>query len=104
MVLRLAHLFEKPRLIKKWNEDFPAIHREGGHPADKNAGVVAFFRDRMMAVHTEDNPRSTAHKSQDAMGFTTRQIFRVDVEFSALELNPVPTNMDSEGEGEKNRS
>ncbi|KAF7348871.1 Short-chain dehydrogenase/reductase family protein [Mycena venus] len=50
--LGIMHLFQRRSLIKKWHEDFPALHDEGGHPGDTSAGIVAFIRQRLVDLDT----------------------------------------------------
>ncbi|KAJ7107960.1 hypothetical protein C8R44DRAFT_804481 [Mycena epipterygia] len=41
--LGLAHIFQRRNLTRKWHEDFPALHTEGGRPGSESAGIVAFL-------------------------------------------------------------
>jgi hypothetical protein len=43
-----VHIFQRRALVRRWNEDFPAIHTEGGLPGSENAGIVAFIRERLV--------------------------------------------------------
>ncbi|KAK7057870.1 short-chain dehydrogenase/reductase family protein [Favolaschia claudopus] len=52
----LLHIFQKKDLERKWHEDFPALRTEGGQPGSKEAGVVAFLRERMVDVGDSDVP------------------------------------------------
>ncbi|KAK7022673.1 hypothetical protein R3P38DRAFT_3357504 [Favolaschia claudopus] len=53
--LGIAHIFQRKALIRQWHEDFPAIHTEGGSPGSKNAGIIAFIRNRL--VDLDPDPR-----------------------------------------------
>ncbi|KAJ7760207.1 hypothetical protein DFH07DRAFT_1021968 [Mycena maculata] len=68
--LGLMHLMQRRSLVKRWNEDFPAIRTEGGLPGSDNAGIVAFIRDRLVDVGTDENdardPNRTDLEAQDA--------------------------------------
>ncbi|KAJ7919520.1 hypothetical protein B0H13DRAFT_2656709 [Mycena leptocephala] len=55
--LGLAHLFQRRALVRRWHEDFPTIHTEGGLPGSELAGIVAFIRERLVDVGEE--PRAT---------------------------------------------
>ncbi|KAJ7219740.1 hypothetical protein C8J57DRAFT_1537038 [Mycena rebaudengoi] len=46
--LGVAHIFQQYALARKWHEDFPAIHSEGGLPGTESAGIVAFIRERLI--------------------------------------------------------
>ncbi|KAJ7617766.1 hypothetical protein FB45DRAFT_214510 [Roridomyces roridus] len=48
--LGMAHIFQRGTLIRRWHEDFPKLHTEGGQPGSKDAGVVAFIRQRLLDV------------------------------------------------------
>ncbi|KAJ7883259.1 hypothetical protein B0H13DRAFT_2046999 [Mycena leptocephala] len=52
--LGIVHIFQRRRLIRNWNEDFPALHTEGGQPGSSSAGVVAFLRERFVDLDDED--------------------------------------------------
>ncbi|KAJ7106004.1 hypothetical protein C8R44DRAFT_987545 [Mycena epipterygia] len=56
--LGVVHIFQRRALVRQWNEDFPAIHTEGGQPGSESAGIVAFIRQRL--VDLGEDPRSTA--------------------------------------------
>ncbi|KAJ7579401.1 hypothetical protein C8J56DRAFT_897244 [Mycena floridula] len=46
--LGIIHIFQRKTLVQQWNEDFPALHTEGGHPGSNSAGIVAFVRERLV--------------------------------------------------------
>ncbi|KAF7308107.1 Short-chain dehydrogenase/reductase family protein [Mycena kentingensis (nom. inval.)] len=46
--LGVAHVFQRGELERGWREDFPRLDREGGRPGDREAGVVAFVRERLV--------------------------------------------------------
>nr|GAT48936.1 predicted protein [Mycena chlorophos] len=48
--LGVLHLFQRKTLTRNWNEDFPALHTEGGLPGTDSAGIVAFIRERLVDV------------------------------------------------------
>lgn len=47
------HYLQHRNLLKKWEEDFPALHTEGGQPGSANAGIVAFIRERLVDLDEE---------------------------------------------------
>ncbi|KAJ7107951.1 hypothetical protein C8R44DRAFT_885333 [Mycena epipterygia] len=51
--LGLAHIFQRRDLTRKWHEDFPALHTEGGRPGSESAGIVAFLRERLVDLDDE---------------------------------------------------
>ncbi|KAJ7872034.1 hypothetical protein B0H13DRAFT_2059659 [Mycena leptocephala] len=53
--LGIVHIFQRRRLIRNWNEDFPALYTEGGQPGSSSAGVVAFLRERLVDLDDEDS-------------------------------------------------
>ncbi|KAJ6509795.1 hypothetical protein DFH09DRAFT_1198659 [Mycena vulgaris] len=54
--LGLVHVFQRRGLVRRWHEDFPAIHTEGGAPGSESAGIVAFIRERL--VDLGEDPRA----------------------------------------------
>ncbi|KAJ7764934.1 hypothetical protein B0H16DRAFT_1526266 [Mycena metata] len=46
--LGLVHVFQRRRLKREWDEDFPTIRTEGGLPGSESAGIVAFIRERLV--------------------------------------------------------
>ncbi|KAF8208983.1 hypothetical protein K438DRAFT_1754038 [Mycena galopus ATCC 62051] len=48
--LGIVHVFQRKALIRRWHEDFPALHTEGGRPGSDSAGIVAFLRERLVDV------------------------------------------------------
>ncbi|KAJ7084674.1 hypothetical protein C8R44DRAFT_894117 [Mycena epipterygia] len=69
--LGVVHIFQRRALVRQWNEDFPAIHTEGGTPGSESAGIVAFIRQRL--VDLDEDPRSTAddHRNGDVEAQTS---------------------------------
>ncbi|KAJ7807342.1 hypothetical protein B0H14DRAFT_3881958 [Mycena olivaceomarginata] len=61
--LGIVHLFQRRTLVRRWHEDFPAIHTEGGLPGSEHAGIVAFIRERL--VDLGEDPRGLAEESKD---------------------------------------
>ncbi|KAF7364630.1 hypothetical protein MVEN_00332300 [Mycena venus] len=61
--LGMIHIFQKRALMQNWNEDFPALHTEGGLPGSESAGIVAFIRERLVDVD-EQYPKSMDAESQ----------------------------------------
>ncbi|KAJ6588394.1 hypothetical protein B0H19DRAFT_205254 [Mycena capillaripes] len=53
--LGIVHLFQRRKLTRNWNEDFPALHTEGGQPGSSSAGIVAFLRERLVDLDDEDS-------------------------------------------------
>ncbi|KAJ7027501.1 hypothetical protein C8F04DRAFT_1266896 [Mycena alexandri] len=64
--LGLVHIFQRRRLKHQWNEDFPAIHTEGGLPGSESAGIVAFIRERL--VDLGENPHELQVDQPDDIG------------------------------------
>ncbi|KAF7367176.1 Short-chain dehydrogenase/reductase family protein [Mycena sanguinolenta] len=60
--LGVVHLFQRRSLVRRWHEDFPALHTEGGLPGSENAGIVAFIRERLVDVG--EDPRDIEQKSR----------------------------------------
>ncbi|KAJ7636234.1 hypothetical protein FB45DRAFT_1137715 [Roridomyces roridus] len=60
----MVHIFQKRKFVRRWNEDFPALHTEGGQPGSETAGIVAFLRERLVDVgenpHQDDASREAA--------------------------------------------
>ena len=56
--LGVVHVFQRRALVRRWHEDFPAIHTEGGTPGSESAGIVAFIRERLVDLD-EDPPDAT---------------------------------------------
>ncbi|KAJ7182957.1 hypothetical protein C8R43DRAFT_941043 [Mycena crocata] len=52
--LGAIHIFQRDALVRRWHEDFPAVHTEGGTPGSESAGIVAFIRERV--VDLGDDP------------------------------------------------
>ncbi|KAJ7453828.1 hypothetical protein FB451DRAFT_1519275 [Mycena latifolia] len=78
--LGLAHVFQRRALVRRWHEDFPAIHTEGGTPGSESAGIVAFIRERL--VDLGDDPRDDPKGPHDIETQTT------PAEFDAVEQAP----------------
>lgn len=57
--LGLVHVFQRRHLVRRWHEDFPLIHSEGGLPGSDSAGIVAFIRERL--VDLGDVPLATSN-------------------------------------------
>ncbi|KAJ7795933.1 hypothetical protein B0H13DRAFT_2392879 [Mycena leptocephala] len=51
--LGVVHVLQRGALVRQWNDDFPAIHTEGGLPGSERAGIVAFIRERLVDVGEE---------------------------------------------------
>ncbi|KAF7325313.1 Short-chain dehydrogenase/reductase family protein [Mycena venus] len=82
--LGIVHIFQRRTLIRKWNEDFPALHTEGGRPGSKSAGIVAFLRERLVDLDDEDHSGDL-----EAQNTTSEQV-QVQV------YHPVSMNDDAE--------
>lgn len=52
--LGLIHIFQKRTLIRRWHNEFPALHTEGGLPGSESAGIVAFIRERLINIDAGD--------------------------------------------------
>ncbi|KAJ7711958.1 hypothetical protein B0H16DRAFT_1703171 [Mycena metata] len=70
--LGLVHMFQRRRLKRQWDEDFPTIHTEGGRPGSESAGIVAFIRERLVDLG-EDPHENQADQPDDVEGQRTRQ-------------------------------
>ncbi|KAJ6609995.1 hypothetical protein B0H10DRAFT_2062255 [Mycena sp. CBHHK59/15] len=57
--LGVVHFLQRRSLVRKWNEDFPAIHTEGGQPGSETAGIVAFIREHIVDID-DDSSRGDA--------------------------------------------
>ncbi|KAF8173428.1 hypothetical protein K438DRAFT_2051565 [Mycena galopus ATCC 62051] len=73
--LGLVHIFQRRDLTRKWHEDFPALHTEGGRPGSESAGIVAFLRERLVDLDDEYIPgdleaqvSNNPHAESDANG------------------------------------
>jgi hypothetical protein len=53
--LGIIHLFQRRQLVRKWNEDFPALRTAGGRPGSEDAGIVAFLRKRLVDLEDDDD-------------------------------------------------
>ncbi|KAJ6517833.1 hypothetical protein DFH09DRAFT_1098629 [Mycena vulgaris] len=56
--LGVVHVFQRRTLVRRYYEDFPMIHTEGGAPGSDSAGIVAFIRERL--VDLEEDPGGPA--------------------------------------------
>ncbi|KAJ7705653.1 hypothetical protein B0H16DRAFT_1827195 [Mycena metata] len=72
--LGLVHVFQRRRLKRQWDEDFPAIHTEGGLPGSESAGIVAFIRERLAQKLSgvEEIPENLTLDSVSVTKFQTR--------------------------------
>ncbi|KAF7296232.1 Short-chain dehydrogenase/reductase family protein [Mycena chlorophos] len=68
--LGIIHLFQRRTLVRNWNEDFPALHTEGGQPGSDSAGIVAFVRERLVGVGVPP-PRTTRTDGASESGSET---------------------------------
>ncbi|KAJ7812255.1 hypothetical protein B0H14DRAFT_2857433 [Mycena olivaceomarginata] len=65
--LGVVHVFQRHRLVRRWHEDFPAIHTEGGLPGSKSAGIVAFIRERLVDLGEDPHaPTDSDHPDMEA--------------------------------------
>ncbi|KAJ7186990.1 hypothetical protein C8R46DRAFT_282628 [Mycena filopes] len=55
--LGIVHIFQRRKLQRQWDEDYPTIRTEGGLPGSESAGIVAFIRERL--VDLGEDPRDT---------------------------------------------
>ncbi|KAJ7630021.1 hypothetical protein DFH06DRAFT_1480114 [Mycena polygramma] len=53
--LGIVHVFQRRKLNRNWNEDFPALYTEGGLPRSRSAGILAFLRKRLVDLDDKDN-------------------------------------------------
>ncbi|KAF7343456.1 Short-chain dehydrogenase/reductase family protein [Mycena venus] len=63
--LGMVHIFQRRKLIRKWNEDFPTLRTEGGLPGSNSAGVVAFLRERLVDFDDDDSDLEAQNSSSD---------------------------------------
>ncbi|KAJ7705655.1 hypothetical protein B0H16DRAFT_1482279 [Mycena metata] len=82
--LGLVHVFQRRRLKRQWDEDFPAIHTEGGLPGSESAGIIAFIRERL--VDLGEDPHE--HLTDQADDIEAQK-------FSGVEEMPDNDNLDS---------
>ncbi|KAF8171173.1 hypothetical protein K438DRAFT_2059278 [Mycena galopus ATCC 62051] len=61
--LGVVHLFQRRALVRRWHQDFPAIHTEGGVPGSDSAGIVAFIRERLVAL--EEYPQESVQDLEE---------------------------------------
>ncbi|KAF7355884.1 Short-chain dehydrogenase/reductase family protein [Mycena venus] len=52
--LGIVHIFQRRRLVQQWHEDFPALRTEGGRPGSERAGIVAFLRERLVDLESDE--------------------------------------------------
>ncbi|KAJ7855995.1 hypothetical protein B0H13DRAFT_2283577 [Mycena leptocephala] len=71
--LGLAHLFQRRALVRRWHEDFPTIHTEGGLPGSELAGIVAFIRERLVDVDEEPRATEDDQEHREAAGLHVYQ-------------------------------
>ncbi|KAF8145561.1 hypothetical protein K438DRAFT_1781878 [Mycena galopus ATCC 62051] len=65
--LVVVHVFQCRRLVRRWHEDFPAIHTEGSLPGSKSAGIVAFIRERLLDLGEDPHaPTDSDHPDIEA--------------------------------------
>ncbi|KAJ7111345.1 hypothetical protein C8R44DRAFT_742467 [Mycena epipterygia] len=64
--LGLVHIFQRSKLVDKWNEDFPALRTEGGTPGSESAGVVAFIRERLIDLEDMPSPAAPGFDGQES--------------------------------------
>ncbi|KAJ7266425.1 hypothetical protein B0H12DRAFT_1230205 [Mycena haematopus] len=83
--LGIVHIFQRKALIRRWHEDFPALHSEGGRPGSESAGIVAFLRERLVDVdddysHGDDLEAQNSSTSEYATLRTAEQNKNDDLE------------------------
>lgn len=64
--LGVIHIFQRRALVRQWNEDFPALHSEGGLPGSASAGIVAFIRERLVDVGNDSGFIQAHHNDAEA--------------------------------------
>ncbi|KAJ7806635.1 hypothetical protein B0H14DRAFT_2875291 [Mycena olivaceomarginata] len=64
--LGVVHLFQRRALVRRWHEDFPAIHTEGGLPGSQNAGIVAFIRERLVDLGEDPQASRQGENANDS--------------------------------------
>ncbi|KAJ7131906.1 hypothetical protein C8R46DRAFT_1048432 [Mycena filopes] len=88
--LGFVHLFQRKELRQQWNEDFPTICTEGGHPGDKSAGIVAFIRERLVDLsqvdedHPDDVEAQRLSGAHDTEEISTESIPATTSEYSRM--------------------
>ncbi|KAJ7312569.1 hypothetical protein DFH08DRAFT_896725 [Mycena albidolilacea] len=98
--LGVVHLFQRRALVRRWHEDFPAIHTEGGLPGSQNAGIVAFIRERL--VDLGEDPQASrqggnANDSQQSAAASSPQMLLAGGHEHAGHRNPEEENRFDEG-------
>ncbi|KAJ7453790.1 hypothetical protein FB451DRAFT_1519187 [Mycena latifolia] len=73
--LGVVHIFQQRALVRKWHEDFPALHTEGGTPGSESAGIVAFIRERLVDLGEDPRVSADADEQGDVEAQITRQAF-----------------------------
>ncbi|KAJ7105644.1 hypothetical protein C8R44DRAFT_745795 [Mycena epipterygia] len=66
--LGIVHIFQRRALMRKWNEDFPALYTEGGRPGSESAGIVAFIRERLVDLEEKEAKAMDPEAPSDAAG------------------------------------
>jgi hypothetical protein len=80
-------IFQRRSLIKRWHEDFPAVHDEGGRPGDTSAGIVAFIRERLVDIDPVEVQDEKDAMSDDIEAQNGMQVHSARQE---VQLNCVP--------------
>ncbi|KAJ7312561.1 hypothetical protein DFH08DRAFT_896715, partial [Mycena albidolilacea] len=98
--LGVVHIFQRHALVRRWHEDFPAIHTEGGLPGSQNAGIVAFIRERL--VDLGEDPQASrqgenANDSQQSAAAPSPQMLLAGGHEHAGHRNPEEENRFDKG-------
>ncbi|KAJ7906934.1 hypothetical protein B0H13DRAFT_1880158 [Mycena leptocephala] len=89
--LGLVHIFQRRKLVDKWNEDFPAWRTEGGTPGSESAGVVAFIREGLIDLDDTPSPAAPDVDGQESgSSLKSISIYRDIQELSILKLSVTP--------------
>jgi len=91
--LGIAHIFQRRKLIRNWNEDFPALRTEGGQPGSKSAGIVAFLRERLVDLDDENDHPRDLEAQNDSYGSVSKIFEEIHADASEIKEIPLPSRL-----------
>ncbi|KAJ7891936.1 hypothetical protein B0H14DRAFT_2687709 [Mycena olivaceomarginata] len=86
--LGVVHIFQRRALVRRWHEDFPAIHTEGGPPGSQNAGIVAFIRERLVDLGEDPHASRQGENANDSQESARSSISANEGSLDAGEARP----------------